>query len=179
MQLIFIYGPAAVGKLTVARRLEQITGLPVFHNHLVVDMLLTLWDFGTPPFIELREAIWLDVMGRAAKEQVPGLIFTFSPEKTVRAEFIKELVGSVERAGGQVLFIQLTCPLEELEKRIENPSRAEWRKLRSRSLFRQLREEEAHAFMPLPAALTLDTSQFTPTDAAERIVSHFRLTKLN
>ena len=90
MQLVFIYGPAAVGKLTVARRLEDMTGMPVFHNHLVVDMLLTLWDFGSLPFIDLRESIWLEVMGRAATEQLSGLIFTFSPERTVRADFIQE-----------------------------------------------------------------------------------------
>lgn len=175
VKLVFIHGPAAVGKLTVARRLGEMTGLPVFHNHLVVDMLLTLWDFGAPPFIELREAIWLEVMGRAAQEQLSGLIFTFTQEKTVRPQFVQELVTCVERAKGQVLFVQLTCPVAELEKRIEDPSRAEWRKLRSLSLFRQLREAGTFAFPPLPVDLTLDTSQLTPTQVAEQIISHFGL----
>jgi cytidylate kinase len=37
MRLIFLHGPAASGKLTVARAIAARTGLPVFHNHLAVD----------------------------------------------------------------------------------------------------------------------------------------------
>ena len=53
MKLIFIWGPAASGKLTVARELEKLTGLPVFHNHLVVDALLEKLPFGDPEFVRL------------------------------------------------------------------------------------------------------------------------------
>lgn len=31
MKLIFLYGPVAAGKLTVARELAGITGFPLFH----------------------------------------------------------------------------------------------------------------------------------------------------
>jgi len=34
MKLVFIYGPPAVGKLTVANALAKVTGFKVFHNHL-------------------------------------------------------------------------------------------------------------------------------------------------
>ena len=120
MQLVFIYGPAAVGKLTIARELTKVTGFPVFHNHLVVDMLLSLYDFGSPTFVELRESIWLQVMGRAAQEQLPGLIFTFTPERTVRADFIGTLTAAVENSEGRVLFVKLTCPEQEIERRLGN-----------------------------------------------------------
>lgn len=44
MELIFIHGPAAVGKLTVARELSRQSGVAVFHNHLVVDALLAVFE---------------------------------------------------------------------------------------------------------------------------------------
>ncbi len=118
MQLVFIYGPSAAGKLTVARELAKKTGFRVFHNHLVVDILLALFDFGSPPFVDLRESVWLQVRVRAAQEQLSGLIFTFAPERTVRPEFIATIVTAVENVGANVLFVRLTCPEEEIERRL-------------------------------------------------------------
>jgi hypothetical protein len=46
VDLVFLHGPAASGKLTVARALEAAVGFPVFHNHLVVDLLTTVFPPG-------------------------------------------------------------------------------------------------------------------------------------
>ena len=176
MRLVFIYGPAASGKLTIARELSGITGLPVFHNHLVVDMLLAPFDFGSPAFVELRESIWLQVMGRAAEEEIPGLIFTFTPEKTVGPDFITRMAAMFEAAGNELLFVQLACAEEELERRLENESRAEFRKLRSLGLYRQLRDEGAFDYPPLPGSgLTIDTGESNPSESAHKIVDYFGL----
>ena len=176
MQLVCIYGPSAAGRLTVARELAKKTGFPVFHKHLVVDMLLALFDFGSPPFVDLRESTWLQVMGRAAQEQLTGLIFTFAPERTVHPEFVGTLVNTIESVGSDVPFVQLTCPEEELERRMENESRAEFGKLRSLELYQQLRGEGAFAFPALPdSGLTIDTSKSDPNEAAHRIIEYFDL----
>ncbi len=37
--LVYLYGPPAVGKLTVATELQRLTGFRLFHNHLTVDAL--------------------------------------------------------------------------------------------------------------------------------------------
>ena len=67
MELIFLHGPAAAGKLTTARALEALLGHPVFHNHLVVDTLTTVFPFGSEPFVRLREEFWLQVFTEAAR----------------------------------------------------------------------------------------------------------------
>ena len=36
MKLVFIYGPPAVGKLTVAKELAALTGFKVFHNQVIL-----------------------------------------------------------------------------------------------------------------------------------------------
>ena len=102
MRLVFIHGPAASGKLTVARELAALTGLPLFHNHLVVDALLAVFPFGSPPFVELREAMWMDVF-RAAAADGRSLIFTFHPEASVAPDFPERVVALVEAAGGRIL----------------------------------------------------------------------------
>ena len=57
MRLIFVYGMPASGKLTVARELAELTGYKLFHNHLVVDLLLSVFAFGSDGFVELRNAV--------------------------------------------------------------------------------------------------------------------------
>lgn len=60
MDLIFLHDPVASGKLALAHELSSLTGLPVFHNHLLVDVLLEVFEFGSPEFIRLREQFRLE-----------------------------------------------------------------------------------------------------------------------
>lgn len=51
MNMIFIYGPPAVGKLTVAEELAKITGYKLFHNHLTQDLAREIYpEFGPQRF---------------------------------------------------------------------------------------------------------------------------------
>ena len=171
MILVCIYGPAASGKLTIAREVGAKTGIPVFHNHLVVDMLVPVFGFGAPPFVELRERAMLDVIGRAAEEGLPGLLFTFTPERTVRHRFIGDLNEKVAAASGKVVYVGLTCPEEELERRMENPSRAEFGKIHSLAQYRRVRYSGGFEYPSIPnTRLTIDTSTMEPSDSAARII---------
>jgi hypothetical protein len=93
----------------------------------------------------------------------------------VRKSFVEAAVAVVEGAGGLVLFVELTCSESELERRVEDDSRARFGKLRSTALFQELRQAGAFDYPKLPAGLTLDTSTLTPEEAALRIRSHFEL----
>jgi cytidylate kinase len=67
MKLIFIYGPAAAGKLTIARELAALPGYAVFHNHLIVDAVASIFPFGSERFVRLREQFWLTLLREAAE----------------------------------------------------------------------------------------------------------------
>jgi hypothetical protein len=43
MKLIFIFGPPASDKLTVAKKLSEHTGIPLFHNHLSRDLVKDIY----------------------------------------------------------------------------------------------------------------------------------------
>ena len=167
MKLIFIYGMPAVGKLTVAQELAAITGYRLFHNHLVVDLLLTVFEFGSPQFVALREEFWLSIFEQASRSPMPGMIFTFNPESTVRPSFIANVMNTVAEAGGKVHFIELTTPIPELKRRMGSLSRLQYKKLTSVPLFEQLREEGVFEvdYMPKPQ-LSIDTSLHQPARAA-------------
>ncbi len=175
MKLVFIYGAAASGKLTVARELAALTGLAVFHNHLIVDAVASVFPFGSERFIRLREMFWL-TMFREAAEADRSIIFTFAPEATVVPGFPERTRQTIATFGGDMMVVRLTLPVSEQERRIGHPSRGEFNKLRSVEILRQLRGQflECEAAMP-PAALTIDTSLMEPAAAARMIAGTFGL----
>ncbi len=171
MKLVFLHGAPAVGKLTVARELAALTGFRLFHNHLTVDLVSSLFSFGSEPFVLLREHIWLAAFAEAARNNV-SLIFTFNPERTVRESFVQDTIEVVEGAGGKVVFVELTCAEGELEDRLEDASRKEFGKLASVDQYRSLKDAGAFEFPKLPNDLSLDTTSKSPGDSAQLINAH-------
>src|SRR5580658_9529338 len=114
MKLVFLYGAAASGKLTIGREIAALTGFALFHNHLVVDAVAAVFPFGSEQFIKLRQQFWLAMFHEAA-EAGRSLIFTFTPEATVASDFPDQVRQTVEAAGGELIFVRLTLPFDEQE----------------------------------------------------------------
>lgn len=176
MKLIFLHGMPGVGKLTVARELANLTGFRLFHNHLTVDLVLSLFEFGSQPFVELRERLWLDTFAQACDAKLDGLIFTFAFEKTVSDEFVPNVVKLVESHGGEVVFVSLYCESAELERRLTDPARGKFGKLNSLELFRQL-DSDGTFDTPdnVPDRISLDITNITPVAAARKIATELNL----
>ena len=51
--LVFLIGPPAVGKMTVGAELARRTGLPLYHNHLSIEAVLPVFEYGSPAFDRL------------------------------------------------------------------------------------------------------------------------------
>ncbi|MDF2384458.1 hypothetical protein JMG10_23505 [Nostoc ellipsosporum NOK] len=169
MRLVFLYGQAAAGKLTIGRALAARTGLALFHNHLVVDTVASVFPFGSDAFVRLREQFWLEVIAEAAR-QGQSLIFTFAPEPSVADDFPERVQLLVESHGGRALFVALTLDRAEQERRLVAEDRAAFGKLRSLELLRALRGEFERCMAAMPApALAIDTGRTSPEQAAEHI----------
>ena len=77
MHFLVLFGPPAVGKMTVGDEITKLTGIPVFHNHLSIDPILRFFPFGSPPFARLVNSFRRNLMEEVANSDLPGLIFTF------------------------------------------------------------------------------------------------------
>ena len=157
----------------MGRALHGRVGYPVFHNHLVVDLLTTVFPFGSEPFVRLREQFWTAVFADAARAG-RSLIFTFAPEATVPAGFPGRVARLVEAAGGRVCFVRLSVGEAEQERRLGAASRSEFHKLTSVELLRRGRDDRRAVEQP-PADLEIDTERTDPADAAAAVVAHFGL----
>lgn len=170
IRILFLYGPPAAGKLTVAREVAVRTGWRLFHNHLTVDLSLAVYDFGTPGFVALREQIWLAVFRRALADGQPNLIFTFSPESSVPQRFIDDLWREVIEAKGEIVPVELYASEPEIERRMNAESRRKGGKLTDAALYRELRAQGVFATPVVPSPrLLVDTEKHPPAQAAEAI----------
>lgn len=171
MRLVFLYGPPGVGKLTVATELAARSDFKVFHNHLTLKLLLTVFEFGSVGFRHLREDIWLGVFREAAAAGT-NLVFTFAPESTVSPSFIARTVEVIGQAGGQVVFVELHCADDILRVRMEADSRRDWGKLSSWEEYVKLRDAGVldYGTIIVPA-LSIDSGATSATEAAEQITN--------
>ena len=176
MKLIFIYGPPAVGKLTVATELGRSTSFAVFDNHRSVDCVLPVFSFGTEAFSKLVEQIRLAVIGEAAVRGV-DVIFTFVYAHPIDKPYVERICSAVETPGGSVCFVQLICDREVQASRSEHVDRARSQKLRSAADIRALNERH-DLFTPIPGrqSLSIDNTTLTPSEVARRIAEHYGLT---
>jgi hypothetical protein len=173
MDLLFLHGGAASGKLTTARALHARLGWPVFHNHLVVDLLTEVFPFGSPGFVRLRDQMWLGVFTEAASAG-RSLLFTFAPDATVPAGFAERTRTAVQQGGGRVRFVRLTVSSAEQERRLVAPRRAEFHKLRDVSQLRSLQDAGRPVEQP-PVDLEVDTGVSPPEQTAAAVIERFGL----
>ena len=175
MNLVFIYGPPGVGKLTVARELSRLTGYRLFDNHVSIDCVRSVFDFGTPPFWNAVGKIRTAVFEEAAAAAV-SLVFTFVYSHPNDAAYIERTCGLFESQGGRALPVRLFCSREELELRLPRPDRARARKLASLDMLRELTERH-DLFSPIEGreSLEIDNTDVEPAEVAQLIVAHYRL----
>jgi tRNA uridine 5-carbamoylmethylation protein Kti12 len=176
MNLIFIYGPPAVGKLTVAKELSKITDYKVFHNHLTIDLVSSVFEFQSEIYYKWLHKIRLDLLEAAAESGIEGLIYTAAyshPEDDLFLEKIKEII---EKHEGQVKFVQLTCKPDTLFSRIKQPSHKEYRKVNPEEKLRQFLEKynlfSSSSFDP---NFKIDNTNLPPDEVAKMFVENYHL----
>ena len=148
MKLVIIFGPPAVGKMTVGRELARLTGLRLFHNHLTVDLVLRFFEFGTPPFRRLVSEFRRRIFEEVAASDLPGLIFTYvwALDGESDATFVDGVRRIFESRGAEVYLVELEATLDERLRRNETELRlAEKEPKRDLARSRQLLlEHDAH-----------------------------------
>jgi chloramphenicol 3-O-phosphotransferase len=172
--LVYLYGPPAVGKLSIARRIAETAGFRLFHNHLTVDAVTSVFEFGSSPFVDVLQRMRLDVFETAAGEGI-DVVFTNSsmsysvPRTDSFLAFARAAAERVAAAGGSTMFVRLTAPVDVLCDRVGGDDRRALRKLVDADRLRTRLEA-----YPEPVVndddLVLDTSTMTPDEAARRIV---------
>ena len=175
MDLVFIYGPPGVGKLSVAKELARLTGYKLFDNHVSIRCAESVFAFGTEPFWRIVGTIRDLVFEEAAANGV-SVVTTFVYSHPQDLPGTERRCASFESRGGRVLLVRLFCAREELERRLPQPGRAEAGKLASVEMFRELLTRH-DLFSPIPGreSLEIENTALAPAEVAGLIASHYHL----
>ena len=171
LRLLFLYGPPAVGKLTVARAIADRLPFRVLHNHVTIDAVTEVLPFGGETFWRVVGRFRRDLVAAAAEEKV-DLIYTyvFAPGDE---QHVADIIRPYEDAGGRTWFVQLLAPREVLLERVHSESRRQHGKLVDSGILAALLDEH-NDFTAIAASdtLTIDLSVVSARDAADRIIDH-------
>ncbi|OGH18599.1 MAG: hypothetical protein A2868_02440 [Candidatus Levybacteria bacterium RIFCSPHIGHO2_01_FULL_40_15b] len=173
MNLILLYGPPAVGKLTVAKKLGKLTGYKLFDNHSVIDVVSKIFDWGNPALLKLEYEIRARVVQEAARSGI-NLIVTGAIVN--HNEFLyKGFVDSYSMRDGRALLVKLTADKQTLNGRVEHESRQ--RKINTKDFLGEFigKYPETLDKFGEGEQLVIDTSETAPKEAAQRIVDFYKL----
>lgn len=163
--------------MTVGQALASSTGLKLFHNHMTIEMVLPIFEFGTPPFGRLVHEFRSRIIEEVARSTLPGLIFTYvwdldHPGDRVLIEGYADLF---RNEGGDVYFVELQAPLAARLERNRTPERIKHKPSKSdlqASEARLLSNEHRHRmnthgdFFYTERYLKLNNENLSPTEAA-------------
>jgi len=110
MRLLLIIGPPAVGKMTVGRAVADRSSYRLFHNHHTIELLLDVFDYGTPPFRTLNGEFRRRVIEEAATAGT-DLVFTFvfDLDLAEEADWLADLTAPY---GDRVAVVELLADLD-------------------------------------------------------------------
>lgn len=174
MKLFFIYGPPASGKLTIAEKLSERTGIPLFHNHLSRDLVKDIYKDKLRDNYELVDRIRFDVLDYCSKNNT-NLIFTYVYEGLDDDENVREFIRTIENNEGEVIFIELSANQDDLIERVNNESRKKYKKLTDPEIMRNITQDMSIYSIPFVESLKIDTSTLSPEASVETIMNEFTL----
>ena len=175
MKLVYLHGPPAVGKLTVALQLVELSGARLFDNHVAIDLARSVLDFDQDGFWDLVKHARLLVLEAAAQQNVPLVILTScyaDEEDRATLEAYEALLGQYDAV---ILPVFLECSIVEMRHRIGNPDRVKRQKISTEVGLATFVVETICTPIPRGNCLHLSTQDASARDTAENIIAHFNL----
>jgi RNase adaptor protein for sRNA GlmZ degradation len=159
----------------VAKEIAKQTGYKVFHNHLSIDCIEPIFDFGSESFFKLIELIRVETVAEAARSNV-NLIYTFCYAKDSDDEHVRLVTEAVESNGGEIRFVLLVAEKSEIEKRVSAESRKRYGKAKNTAILHEI-WNKYDLFSPVPEreSLIINNTNLSAEETAEKIIDYYNL----
>jgi hypothetical protein len=186
MKLVIIFGPHAVGKMTVGQELAKTTGLKLFHNHMTIDVVSNLFESMPQERSRLTNLFRKEVFEAYSKSNEYGMIFTYmwafdAQEDWDYISYVEDMFTS---RGAEVYYVELEADYDlriernKTENRLLNKSTKRDIK-HSEGLFRML--ESKFRLNSLEGEITkknylrINNTNLSPDAVAQMIKDKFQL----
>ncbi|MEH7884275.1 AAA family ATPase [Bacillus sp. JJ1609] len=186
MKFVLIFGPQAVGKMTVGHELEKITELKLFHNHMTIDLVNPFFDYGTKEGKRLVSLFRKEIFEAVAKSDLYGLIFTYVWAFDLQADwdYVEKVCQFFESNGGTVYFVELEANLSERLERNKSSHRLEhkptkrniqWSENNLLESMHQYRLNSFNGEIKKENYMKINNTDMSAEDVAEMIKERFEL----
>lgn len=125
MKFVLLYGPQAVGKMTVGQELEKITDLKLFHNHMTIDLVAPFFSYGSSEGKRLVGLFRKEIFEAVAKSDLGGMIFTFVWALDVKEDwnYVEQVCNIFREQGSEIYYVELEADFETRLERNVSPHR--------------------------------------------------------
>lgn len=186
MKLVIIFGPQAVGKMTVGQELERITPLKLFHNHMTIELVSPFFSYGTPPGKRLVRQFRQAIFEEVAQSDLQGMIFTFVWALDLEDDwnYIRDLRQLFESKGAETILVELEADVEERLVRNKSPHRLAHKPTKRDIAFSEgdlLKTMEQHRLNSIEGEfehdnyIRINNKDLTPEQVAATIKERFQL----
>jgi len=190
MNFLLIFGPSAVGKMTVGKAIAARTGYKLMHNHVSLELANRFFDFGTEPFRKLSSLVRFGVFEVVAKSDLNGFLFTFcwALDLPGESEYVDRIVRIFTEEGATVHYLELkaeqTVRLDRNDKPdrlAEKPSKRDVARSQSMLLAddEKYRQNTRPDEMPERNIFKVNNAALSPGEVAEMVIEHFAFKRLN
>ncbi len=183
---LVILGPPAVGKMTVGQEIAKQTGFKLFHNHLMIDALLPIFEFDSEHFKKLVKEFRTRVFEEIIIERPKGLIFTFVINFKINTGLntLLQWTDLFKQNDFKVYIAELEASLDVRLERNETPNRLDHKpSKRDLKLSRQVLLQNEHEWIMNSQPeffkdlnyLRIKNENKTAIEVANLVVEHFKI----
>ena len=181
MKLVFIFGDAAVGKMTVGQELIKLTDLRLFHNHMTIEPVLEIFGERNDPAIDRMR--WV-VLEEFAKTDLEGLIFTMMWDLDDPADwaYAAKAAKIFEDRGAEVYYVELVA-----DQKVRLERNGSENRLKHKASKRNVKESNEwlvevdtrrrfvsrEGEIPFPHYIKIDNTDLPPEEVARQIKEYF------
>lgn len=183
MKLVFLFGNAAVGKMTVGQELMKITDLRLFHNHMTIEPVLEVFGtFDSQTVQRLRQVFFEEF----AKSNNYGMIFTFmwAFDRQEDWDYTDRIRKIFEPYGTEFYYVELVAPLQTrlarnvTENRLKHKASKRDLAASERRLLnddKRFRLESLEGELPFENYIKINNADLTASEVAAIIKERFDL----
>jgi hypothetical protein len=186
MKLVIIFGPQAVGKMTVGHELEKITELKLFHNHMTIELVANFFNYGTTSGKRLVYLFRDEIFKEVATSDLEGLIFTYiwAFDQKEDWDYIEHITQIFKDKGGEICFVELEADIDERIQRNKSEHRLEhkptkrnieWSENELKKSMEKHRLNSAEGEIQEKNYLRINNTELDPVIVAQKIRKTFNL----
>lgn len=180
--VIFIYGPQAVGKFTVAKILSKKLGYKLAHNHHINDFVEEVFERRTYEANFMKEFLRYALLENMIKAKINFVTTHCYSDNFVSKtglsdpKYVRTLEKKLTKLGAKFYPVHLKANNKELLRRVSMSSRKVFKKLTDKKIMSELILNHDWQSSPrLKNNLIIDNTNFSPKQVSDMIVKHFKI----